>query len=163
MDLPTTPEQLWSCLIEPCELRDLAAEFEKTYQQTLVDAHGKLLSPLVRRGGLRFSKTHVSGLTVQKHPGAQYSLYESRERYEDRRFREDWLTFIEGSWTRALPVEAGSYFVRSADGFQSVHVLVTLPGGELHDSCSGFVTPGKVSNWTESWWSVRIPSLRGSK
>lgn len=164
MSLPQTPVALWNCIHEPTSLPTLAEWFRGQFDAELVGDDGKLLFPLCRRLGQRFSRTSVTGISVCKHVGAQFSLYESRELYEAHRHDQSWLEFMAGGWTRECPNEPGMYFARSLEGYQSVRTLVkVMPAGTLHDTSGGFVQTGKVTSWMGDWWSVKVPCLKNAK
>ena len=158
-----TPAALWNCISEVTSLAALDLWFEDSYGTRLLGSDGKLLFPLCRRLGFRFSRTPVNGLSVCKHGRGEYSVYESRELYEMRRFNEEWTAFLEGTWSDSTPVEPGMYFARDREGRQSVRQIVQLPGGGLHDATGGYVTKGQVSHWRGDWWLPRIPLLKGAK
>lgn len=157
------PLVLWNCIREPEPLHSLGVWFLNAFRTPLVGDDGKLLFPLCRRVGFRFSRTAVQGISVCKHGGSLYSLYESQELYEGRRTVEDWQEFLSAGWQREIPLEPGLYFVRSREGYQSIRQLVQLPTGQLHDVSGGFVQPGRVTTWQGDWWSKRIPLLRGAR
>ena len=164
MSKAQTPEALWNCISELCSLRELNAWFQANHDaRGLLGEDGKLLFPLYRQLGFRFSRTLVPGLSVSKHGRGLFSIYESRSLYEEHRLLDDWVGFARGHWSPKTPSEAGLYFVRAQDGYQSVRRLVLLPTGELHDATGGYVEPGRVTRWLGEWWSVRVPLLRDCK
>lgn len=156
-------QALWNCIFGPASLEDVARYFAKRFDHSLVDVNGQLTCVLRSRAGRSFARTAEPEVQLAVERGGLYALYESRERYERQRHARQWADFAKGHWTSDLPMQAGMYFARSRDGFQTVKTIVRLPTGELHDITSGFVTPGRVTNWVGQWWSVRVPVLLGAK
>lgn len=107
------------------------------------------------------SAVHVlsTGLVVLCSAAERWSLYETRQRVEERELRSAWAGFVRGVWTAACPREPGLYFVRDLElGRRSVRELVRRDG-RLVDISGGFVAAGKVTNWCGQWWSEKIPRL----
>lgn len=160
---PLTPESLWHCVQEPAELTRVAEWFRSVHGVNLLDDAGRLHVQMRRGQGRRFFRSPVDGLAVEKCGGGLYAIYESRERYEQRRVQEDWTRFLSGKWTTEPPRWPGLYLVKCKEGFQDAHRVELLPGGAVRDADSGYVPPGQVTTWRGEWWSVPVPALRGAK
>lgn len=141
-----------------------AAElFAQLFGSELLGSDKKLLFPIVKLHGKRFARTAEQGVYVVRSAHALYSLYESRERTERVEHERAWAEFAEGVWTDTVPRDAGLYFALSKDGYQSVRQLVKCGDGSVRDVSGGYLSPGQRTSWLGTWWSKRIPNLRGAK
>jgi hypothetical protein len=144
-------------------LKQLAGWFQQHYDCQILDKSGRLRAQARRIGQRRVYRTPVAGLLIEKQALREYQVFESKSLHEQRVLNDNWTKFLSGEWTSEVPKEPGMYFVRSRDGVQSVHTLIQLEPGVLHDRDAGFVPPGKVTTWLGSWWSVRVPALSGAR
>ena len=106
----------------------------------------------------------VGGLTVVENARSQWSLYESRERVEEREYYSRWQSFIRAGWSSALPKDEGTYPVRDCLGVRGHDRTLKRVNGRLVDVTrdGGFVGGGKVTEWRGDFWREPYPPLRGA-
>jgi hypothetical protein len=103
-----------------------------------------------------------NGMVAVCTKNGRWSLWETRQRAEQRDHERAWGEFSRGTWTKTVPSEEGQYFVRDRDtGRRSVRELKRV-SGRLLDVSGGMVRLGKVSEWKGDWWTPKVPRLPGS-
>ncbi len=128
------------------------------YEDEIVEAEYAVTLP---RHGLSTLQVLRGGLVIQTAVNGKMSLFETKERVEEREHLRKWAEFARGYWTSKVPTAAGYYPVRAKDGKLSWHEI-RYAHGRLVDVNSGHVPGGRVTTWTGDWWSLCLPSLPGS-
>lgn len=104
------------------------------------------------------------GLCVLEDGKGLWSLYETRERSEEKEYYARWNEFVRGCWRSEVPQIEGTFPVRDREGRRGHDRTLKRVQGRLVDVTrkGGFVGHGKISEFLGDWWSSPYPPLRGA-
>ena len=124
----------------------------------------RVLSLRVPKLGLCSLWVLRGGLTVVNDSKDGWSLYESRERVEEREYLSRWAAYPRGAWVDAVPQIEGVFAVRDREGRRGHDRTLKRVGGRLVDvtRAGGFVGGSKTTEYRGQWWSLPLPPLKGA-
>lgn len=91
-----------------------------------------------------------------------WGFFESAEETAWREHVTAWADFARGYWRPGPPTKPGTYPVRNRSGHRTRDHVVIQRGDRVLDVDSGYVAPGRVTNFVGDWWSLPYPSLPGA-